>query len=59
VHFGSSDFNAKYSMLIENFTQWQSNAGCVSSVDLQYSRQFVLNTDGNGCGGAGSGKRGK
>jgi hypothetical protein len=37
-------------MLVENFAQWQSNAGCVQSVDLQYARQVVLNPDSNGCG---------
>jgi hypothetical protein len=51
LHFGSSEFTGKYRMLVENFSQWQSNAGCVQSVDLQYTRQVVLNPDSSGCGG--------
>ena len=50
IHFGSSEFTGKYRMLVENFAQWQSNAGCVQSVDLQYARQVVLNPDSSGCG---------
>jgi cell division protein FtsQ len=50
LHLGSGEFTAKYRMLIENFAQWQSNAGCVQSVDLQYARQVVLNPDSSGCG---------
>jgi cell division protein FtsQ len=45
VHFGSGDFTAKYRMLAENFSQWQANAGHVQSIDLQYSRQVILNPD--------------
>ena len=50
LHLGQNEFTAKYRMLIENFAQWQSNAGCVQSVDLQYARQVVLNPDSSGCG---------
>ena len=50
IHFGSSEFAGKYRMLVDNFAQWQSNAGCVQSVDLQYARQVVLNPDSSGCG---------
>ncbi|HEX3600977.1 MAG TPA: FtsQ-type POTRA domain-containing protein [Lacipirellulaceae bacterium] len=50
IHFGSGEFTGKYRMLVENFAQWQSNAGCVQSVDLQYARQVVLNPDSTGCG---------
>jgi cell division protein FtsQ len=50
LHLGSNEFTGKYRMLIENFAQWQSNAGCVQSVDLQYARQVVLNPDSTGCG---------
>ncbi len=50
IHFGSNEFTGKYRMLVENFAQWQSNAGCVQSVDLQYARQVVLNPDSSGCG---------
>jgi hypothetical protein len=32
-------------MLVENFAQWQANAGRVQSIDLQYSRQVVVNAD--------------
>jgi len=45
VHFGNSDFTGKYRMLVENFAQWQANAGRVQSIDLQYSRQVVVNSD--------------
>jgi len=45
IHFGNSDFTAKYRMLVENFAQWQANAGRVQSIDLQYSRQVVVNAD--------------
>jgi len=50
VHFGGNEFTGKYRMLVDNFAQWQSNAGCVQSVDLQYARQVVLNPDSSGCG---------
>jgi cell division protein FtsQ len=45
VHFGQSDFTSKYRMLIENFSQWQASSGRVQSIDLQYSRQVVVNPD--------------
>ncbi|HEX8871219.1 MAG TPA: FtsQ-type POTRA domain-containing protein [Candidatus Acidoferrum sp.] len=45
VHFGRDDFTGKYRMLVENFAQWQANAGAVHSIDLQYSRQVVVNPD--------------
>jgi cell division protein FtsQ len=45
VHFGGGDFTGKYRMLVENFAQWQASAGRVRSVDLQYSRQVVINPD--------------
>lgn len=45
VHFGPNDFTNKYRMLIENFAQWQANAGRVRTIDLQYSRQVVVNPD--------------
>jgi len=45
IHFGNGDFVAKYRMLVENFSQWQANAGHVKSIDLQYSRQVVVNAD--------------
>jgi cell division protein FtsQ len=45
VHFGLNDFTNKYRMLVENFAQWQANAGRVQSIDLQYARQVVVNPD--------------
>lgn len=45
VHFGAGDFTGKFRMLVENFSQWQANAGRVQSIDLQYSRQVVVNSD--------------
>jgi cell division protein FtsQ len=45
VHFGVGDFTGKFRMLTENFAQWQANAGRVQSIDLQYSRQVVINPD--------------
>jgi len=45
VHFGQNDFTGKYRMLVENFAQWQASAGQVRSIDLQYSRQVVVNPD--------------
>jgi cell division protein FtsQ len=45
VHFGQNDFTTKYRMLVENFAQWQANSGTVHSIDLQYSRQVVVNPD--------------
>jgi cell division protein FtsQ len=45
VHFGSSDFSGKYKMLVDNFSQWQAHAGRIESLDLQYTRQVVVNPD--------------
>ena len=45
IQFGLSDFAAKYRMVVENFAQWQAGNGRVRSIDLQYSRQVILNTD--------------
>ncbi len=45
IHFGNSDFAGKFRMLVENFSQWQANAGRVQSIDLQYTRQIVVNAD--------------
>jgi cell division protein FtsQ len=50
IHFGAGDFTGKYRMLVENFADWQANAGCVQSVDLQFSKQVVLNPEANTCG---------
>jgi len=45
IHFGWSDFSGKYKMLVDNFSQWQANAGRMQSIDLQYARQVVVNPD--------------
>jgi len=45
IHFGSADFSRKFKMLVDNFSQWQANTGKVQSIDLQYSRQVVVNPD--------------
>ena len=45
IHFGSDEFTGKFKMLIDNFSQWQANAGRIQSIDLQYSRQVVVNPD--------------
>jgi cell division protein FtsQ len=45
VHFGQEDFVSKYRMLVENFAQWQANVGRVVSIDLQYTRQVVVNPE--------------
>ena len=50
IKFGPGDFTSKYRMLVDNFAQWQANAGCIHSVDLQFTRQIVLNPDNSGCG---------
>jgi cell division protein FtsQ len=48
IHFGAGEFTGKYKMLVDNFSQWQANAGRVQSIDLQYSRQVVVNPDASG-----------
>jgi len=48
IHFGAGEFTGKYKMLIDNFSQWQANAGRVQSIDLQYSRQVVVNSETGG-----------
>jgi cell division protein FtsQ len=45
IQFGQSDFTGKYRMVVDNFAQWQASNGRVRSIDLQYSRQVILNTD--------------
>ena len=45
VHFGASDFSGKFKMLVDNFSQWQAHTGRVQSIDLQYTRQVVVNPD--------------
>jgi cell division protein FtsQ len=45
IHFGQNDFTGKFNMVVGNFAQWQASTGRVQSIDLQYSRQVVLNAD--------------
>jgi cell division protein FtsQ len=45
IQFGASDFAGKFRMMVDNFAQWQASNGRVRSIDLQYSRQVILNTD--------------
>jgi cell division protein FtsQ len=45
IQFGASDFAGKFRMVVDNFAQWQASNGRVRSIDLQYSRQVILNTD--------------
>jgi cell division protein FtsQ len=48
IHFGSTDFIGKFRTLAEKFSQWQSDNGCVQSVDLRFRRP-VLNADAKAC----------
>jgi cell division protein FtsQ len=45
IQFGHGDFASKYRMVVDNFAQWQASNGRVRSIDLQYSRQVILNPD--------------
>jgi cell division protein FtsQ len=45
LHFGQTDFVSKYRMLVENFAAWQADAGRIVSIDLQYTRQVVVNPE--------------
>jgi cell division protein FtsQ len=45
IQFGQSDFAGKYRLIVDNFAQWQASNGRVRTIDLQYSRQVILNTD--------------
>ena len=45
IQFGQSDFTGKYRLIVDNFAQWQASNGRVRTIDLQYSRQVILNTD--------------
>jgi cell division protein FtsQ len=48
IQFGLNDFAGKYRLIADNFAQWQASNGRVRSIDLQYSRQVILNTDTSG-----------
>jgi len=45
VHFGDSDFEAKYQTLIDKMAQWRATAGRVESVDLRFNGEAVVNSD--------------
>jgi cell division protein FtsQ len=47
VHFGDSNFGARYQLLTENIGQWRANAGHVDSVDLRFANQVVVNPGGS------------
>jgi cell division protein FtsQ len=48
IQFGASDFVGKYRLIVDNFAQWQASNGHVRNIDLQYSKQVILNTDASG-----------
>ena len=45
VHFGSSDFEKKFRLLLDNYPQWRAAAGHVESIDLRFRGQVVVNPD--------------
>jgi cell division protein FtsQ len=45
LHFGQDNFTGKYKNVLDNFSQWQAKNGHIQSLDLQYSRQVVVNPD--------------
>lgn len=45
VHFGDTDFEAKYQTLIENIGQWRAATGRVESIDLRFGREAIVNPD--------------
>jgi cell division protein FtsQ len=45
VHFGDSDFEAKYETLMDKMEQWRATAGRVNSVDLRFNGEAVVDTD--------------
>lgn len=45
VHFGDSDFEAKFRALLDNIGQWRATAGRIDSVDLRFSREAIVNRD--------------
>jgi len=48
VHFGDTDFEAKFRTLLDNIGQWRATAGRVESVDLRFSREAIVNPDTTG-----------
>jgi cell division protein FtsQ len=45
IQFGAADFGGKYRLVVDNFAQGQASNGHVRNIDLQYSKQVILNTD--------------
>ena len=45
VHFGDSNFAAKYETLVDDIAQWRAKAGPIESVDLRFNREAVVNQD--------------
>jgi cell division protein FtsQ len=48
IQLGAADFGGKYRLVVDNFAQWQASNGHVRNIDLQYSKQVILNTDSSG-----------
>jgi cell division protein FtsQ len=48
VHFGDSDFAAKYQTLVADIAQWRAKAGPIESVDLRFNGEAVVNQDTSG-----------
>jgi cell division protein FtsQ len=48
LFFNQSDFAVRYGNVVQNFTAWQAENGCVQSIDMRY-RLPVLNSD-TSCG---------
>jgi len=45
VHFGSSEFGPRFRLLLDNFAQWQAQAGRIASIDLRFKKQVVVNRE--------------
>lgn len=45
VHFGNTDFEAKYQTLVQDIGLWRAKVGPVASVDLRFSREAIVNQD--------------
>jgi cell division protein FtsQ len=45
VHFGDSDFAAKYRILVDKIGEWSATVGRIESVDLRFNGEAVVNQD--------------
>jgi len=45
VHFGDSDFAAKYHTLLDKIGEWRATVGRIESVDLRFNGEAVVNQD--------------